>query len=318
MTTLTTSHNPKSTPKVDDKELAGDILTWDIPSKIVKVSLLRDAATAAGLDADMIQDLQHKSAFTRATNRMVKGLDKIVERVSRDGTLVRHQFTYESKTDAMINHVFEAVVELDVKTGTVTPVTLGQERLAIDIERYMAEEQTRRNSGDITRMVKKLCRDNADLWPINKNKGVAYFCPSEFHAFADKLERWMTDVTGDPCALSRFPIRVGTERGKQALSNVLRIGMDQLLSDLEKATQAFNMDPEEGSLTRKGTVAKKVSEVEAVVLKLEAYDSYLDSCRVDFRMRATEINRRFQRQLTTLTEAKEKKNGKSEPDASGK
>lgn len=314
MTTLITSHNP-SASKVDDKELAGDILTWDVPSKIVKVADVRKAATNAGLNADVIEDLAHKSAFTRAVNR-IKGDERIVERVDRDGDRVRHQFTYESTVGMMIKHVFEATVELDVKTGKVTTPTLGQERLAQQIEKYMAQEQDERNSSDITRLVKKLCKDNADLWPINPSKGVAYFCPSDFHEFADKLERWLTDVTGDPCALSRFPIRVGTERGKQALSNVLRIGMDNLLSELEEATGSFNMNPEEGSVTRKGTVERKIGEVETVVLKLEAYDNYLDKCRTEFRQRATEINRKFQRQLTTLTEAKEKKNGQqSEPEA---
>jgi hypothetical protein len=268
---------------------AGDILSWGVDGAEVSEAKVRDSLAAAGLPHKALKPLSPKVAFSR-TVKPLEDEGILVEKVSRKGKVILYQFTDEANDGNSIRHSEKCFVTLDVYSAATTSTDPG---IGAMVEAGMRLQLSRRTNQDITYLVQKLFKNNADLFPINRSKGVAYFMPYKHAEFADKVEKFLDEVGG---YLDRWPVPEGTRRGGKAITKAVRGGLDQLLDDLEYAVKLFDED------TRRGTVNRKTTDYEVAKAKIEAYGQFLAGSQSELLLRAEKIKEKLRKKLEELTE----------------
>jgi hypothetical protein len=286
--------------QITNKDLSGDIVTWSMATAEVPVLEVRSALLssfpACSEEREACKPLSHESAFSRAIAPLKKE-GRLVEKVKKEGSRVLHQFTLEQNTGSAIHHQRETFVTLDTETGLVD----GADKDIIDrVQDGMAQAQLVRKRQDITGLVQKFFRENADLLSINQQLGVAYFVPARFFPYADKVENFLKLVGGH---LGRFPVPSGTERGDRSVSKAVGDGLDYLIDELDKTVSSVESAEDEGRTIRSDTLKSRLKEFELIQYKIESYHVYLGDTQRELLEKANKIGQRLQAQLTKGQEA---------------
>ncbi len=164
--------------------LLGEIVTWDIASTEVAYAEVQESLKAAGLDEAVAADMSIKSAFGRAAKHLKD--QRSIDKLEYKGGIARFQLTKKAIKDLRLEFDYEATIELDCDSGSVTCTESPE--LAKEAELLLSHARQTRNAADITRMVQRLFTSHADLYPINPKKGVAYFVPDAHREFTAKVE----------------------------------------------------------------------------------------------------------------------------------
>lgn len=241
-------------------DLLGEIITWDIPGTEVSASLMRSAIQAAGLgDPDkVVSEMKTKSAFTRAMKSLKD--KRLIEKVKAKGGIIKFQLTQESNTGDRIEHVYEAILELDTTTGVVT--SQDDPKLAAQAATLVQHAMAHRNAGDINRVVQMLFARNGDLFPVNPKKGTAYFVAHQHLLFTDRVEVFMNAMGGQ---LIRFPVPSGTANGNASVAATIEHGVERMILELDETITGFD------DKTRGDTVERVQARVDQIKFKMQAY-----------------------------------------------
>lgn len=272
------------------KELLGEIVTWDVKASEVNIDVIRNALRDSGLPVDVAGDLNNRSAFSRATKHLKEDrtIDKVKE--AKDGSIT-FQLTRKSNNGNLIDFDYECQVELNVDTGEITC------KENKDIEhaaRELLEHALKvRSANDITRMVQKLHKDHADLFPINPARGVAYFTPASHAAFTAKIEKFLHLVGG---VLWRFPVPKGTEEGNRSVKEAVNSGLESLLKELNDSVAEWDGD------TRPKTMERAVDKFQAIAYKVDVYADYLASSQDALKAKLEEAKKSMMEKIMAAQE----------------
>jgi hypothetical protein len=241
-------------------DLLGEIVTWDIPGTEVEAKVMRAAIQAAGLGNpdELVSDLKTKSAFTRAMKSLKD--KRLIEKVKAKGGIIKFQLTQESNNGDRIEHVYEAILELDTTTGVVT--SQDDPKLAAQAATLVQHAMAHRNAGDINRVVQMLFAKNGDLFPINPKKGTAYYVPNQHLLFTDRVQVFMEKMGGQ---LIRFPVPSGTANGNASVAQTIEHGVERMILELDETIDGFD------DKTRHDTVERVQARVDQIKFKMQAY-----------------------------------------------
>jgi hypothetical protein len=271
--------------------LLGEIITWDIPGCEVPLAVMRQAIVDSGIVDDasiLVTEIDTTSAFSRATKVLKK--DGLIEKVKAKGGTVKYQLTAENNDGEKIDHQFDSILELDKVSGVVRSVE--NPKLASRASTLIAHALQHRNAGDINRLIQKLFRDNADLFPINPRKGTAYYVPIEHQDFTDKVEAFLEAMGGE---LHRWPIPSGTDNGNASVKATVANGMDRMVSELNAAADAWD------DTTRKDTVERAQQRLELIEFKAKAYAEYLAESGASLETQIADARKRLAEKLFAVT-----------------
>jgi hypothetical protein len=245
-------------------ELLGEIVTWDIRGGEVDYAGMQDAMTKAGLNPDAAHELTTRSAFSRACKDLKK--ERAIDKLHIDkGGIAKFQFTTKKKADdGTIEYDFECLVELDCDTGAIT---CQNDELAKQAQELLAYAMQMRTAQDISRLVQALFEKNADLYPINPRKGVAYFVPEHHREFTARIDQFLQGVNG---VLWRFPVPSGTAIGNASVRDAVESGLSVLLGELDEAVQSWD------DTTRTSTMEKAAEKYQAIAFKIECHKELLN------------------------------------------
>lgn len=250
-------------------DLHGEIITWDIRIPDVTVSDCQVALDAAKLSKHYATKLESSSAFTRASKHFKK--DRVIDKIGVDATgdTIVYQITSKNivdrpSGDKIMDHAYECKVLLDTRTNSV----LCPENLTLEAEMqgHMTTAVEARTSSDVSRIVQKLFKDNADLFPINPNKGVAYFVPDSFREFTAQVEVFLITLGG---TVSRFPVPKGTPHGNKSVMQAVSSGLEHLITELNEVVEEWD------NKTRDATISKGIKKWRIIEHKLATYEMYL-------------------------------------------
>lgn len=243
-------------------DLHGEIVTWDTEgAKPVDVSVVRGALASAGLSEDEAGDLQARSGFSRACKDLKEG--RLIRKVETNGRRITFQLTGEAVRQGKLDYQYECQIILDADSGQIEcPESAAVETLARQLFAAALEERTSR---DITAIVQRLFKKNAELYPINPRKGVAYFVPSAHFAFSDQVEAFLKSLGG---TLGRFPVPKGSH-GDASVQTALKKGFAERLAELQKAIDGWT------DTTRPGTMKKMEEKFVTEEFKISAYRDLL-------------------------------------------
>jgi len=249
------------TQTVNNTELHGEIVTWDTKSSDVPISKIRDALKAAGLP-DVAHDLNNRSAFMRATAALKenRSIDKVTQ--SNDGKIT-FQLTRKSNDGKQVNFSYETQVTLDSVTGDISS---GDSVIELEARKLFAHAMQVRTASDITRMVQKLFKENADLFPVNPSKGVAYFVPQRHAAFTKCVEQFLHDVGGN---VWRFPVPKGTDQGNRSVQEAVATGLRATLDELNHCVDEWD------DTTRQDTMKRGIEKWQTIKYKCDCYAEML-------------------------------------------
>jgi hypothetical protein len=264
----------------------GEIVTWKSPPH-VGFQQLRDAMTAAGMDADMAKELLPRYAFSRA----VKDLDesRIIKQAHEDSTHIWFQFTkeYLDKTSGMFSYNFEVMLKLNKATGDVD---CPDQNLRTTAYNLVLRQMGQRNSSDVTRIVQKLfdkMSQYGDLFPI-REQGGAYFVPAHYQHLVDQIDRLFVSIGGK---LTRWGIAPSEANNKSA-GETIRDAVDSLIEDYDKAIEAY--DPNQGTAEAQQKTVRRVVEIQGMVT---AYKDYLGNLRDGLETKLTDAASRLQAKI---------------------
>ena len=247
-------------PMTAGTQLLGEVISWTCAGVAVTHAALVAALKDAGLDANVARELAPRHAFTRACKKLSE--QRIIRQVGEDESVVRFQFTHESRAGDKFEYQLETMLTLDKRTGTVACdlpglATLAQEQLdrAIDA----------RTGSDVTRIIQKLFERDADLFAIRPQGGCC-FCPQRHGGFVDKVQHFLGRINGQ---LLRFPIQAATSEGDRSVKEAVAAGLAALIAEHRQAIETFGEDTRDDTLTR---AAEKIRKTQ---FKIAAYAEYL-------------------------------------------
>jgi hypothetical protein len=271
-------------------DLLGEIISWEIAGCEVHVDVMKQAIVASGISdypEYLVTDIETTSAFSRSTKVLKK--EGLVEKVKASGGVIRYQLTAESNDGEKIDHQFDSILDMDKSSGVVKSVE--NPKLANQASALVAHNLVHRNAADINRLIQKLFRDNADLFPVN-SKGVAYFAPIEHREFTDKVEAFLNGMGG---RLLRFPIPNGTNNGNASVKATVANGMDRMVLELNAAADAWD------DTTRKDTVERAQQRLELIEFKAKAYAEYLAESGASLETQIADARKRLAEKLFAVT-----------------
>jgi len=273
-------------------ELLGEVVTWDSRAAELDVQKIRDALTAAGLSDDVARDLNHRSAFSRATKHLKesRSIDKVKE--SKSGRIT-FQLTKKENTGDKIDFSYETQVTLDTKTGDIDS---DDPAIEAEARKLYAHAMQVRSASDITRMTQKLFKDNADLFPINPTKGVAYFIPESHRPFTAQVQLFLSAVGG---TLWRFPVPKGTGEGNRSVQEAVSTGLQAVLVELNEAVDNWD------DTTREDTMKRGLEKFKTLQHKAESYAEYLQSEQASLLGKIDEAKQKLVERATSIRPEKE-------------
>jgi hypothetical protein len=299
------------TPELDPSVvLWGEIVTWDMNAFEIPLSTVLAGMTAAGLPLDdKALRMQARTAFGRAVRDLREG--RTIDRVATDKQtgIITFQFTRKGLDAAGLHLAFdyEALCTLDKNTGQINcPDSPAIEAHARTMFQHALDHRT---TSDVTRLVQRLFAKNADLYPINRKKGVAYFVPEAYRDFSAKVDDFLHGVGG---WLDRFPVPRGTEHGNRAVARTLEDGLNACIAELQEAVDGWDDSTRESTFDRaieRWQLAKHKTEslAEALGDRQAALLAHLDAQKTRLAARVAE--------LTALKEAT--KDAKTHHDGNG-
>lgn len=248
-------------------ELLGEVVTWDISFPEIGVNVVRDALKHAGLP-DIAKDLNNRSAFSRATKHLKenRSIDKV--KASRDGKLtfqLTKKSTVKRGSDDVIEFNYESQITIDTETGDIQS---DDKLIESEARRLFTHALDVRTASDVTRMVQKLFKDHADLFPVNPTKGVAYFVPETFREFTTKVDTFLSRLNGQ---LWRFPVPKGTPQGNKSVQQAVQAGLQSVLDEINECVEGWD------DTTRKDTMTRGIKRWKSLEHKARAYGDYLQN-----------------------------------------
>lgn len=262
MTDTSTTVEAATTKAIPTADLAGHVVLWQFPSNEISYSEVREALIFADLDPDLAKELRPAAAFSRAA----KGLkeERRIDKVRQVKGVIKFQLTGVVKGEHIDFHR-QTDIELDSETGVIHCPDDEIQQKARDL--FKAAIVTR-TSNDCTKMVQLLFRDNADLFPVIPEKGVAYFVPIEHAKFLEKVQQFATACGG---SLYPFPVPKGTAVGDRSVKQTIASGLQAMVDELNQTVSDWD------HTTRSSTESKAVKRWEAITYRTEAYAAYLES-----------------------------------------
>jgi hypothetical protein len=245
-------------------KLLGEVVTWECRAGAIPYAAIKSSLQQAGLDGTVARQMVPRNAFRRAARQLSR--DRIIKVLRETAGEVTFQFTQEH-LDANAGHYaysHETDLTLDKDTGTVS-CPLGS--LRQDAQTLVDHHVAHRRPGDVTGIIQRLFRRNADLFAI-RDKGSVYFVPARHAEFTARVEAFLAGVGG---LLSRFPVPAGTPTGDRAVKKAVGEGMAELVRDHAEAIAQLRLDQSDGTFER---AAKRIKETR---FKLEAYAAYLEA-----------------------------------------
>jgi hypothetical protein len=244
-------------------ELLGQIVTWDTKGGDIPIAKIRAALLTADLP-DVAGDLNNRSAFSRATKHLKenRSIDKVKD--TKDGKVI-FQLTRKDVIDDKVSFLYETQVTLDTTNGDII---CDDSFIESEARRMFAHAMEVRSASDITRMVQALFKNNADLFPINPSKGVAYFVPACHSEFTAKVSQFLSEVGG---CVWQFPVPKGTPEGNKSVKEAVASGLRAILDELNGCVDEWD------DTTRQSTMTRGVKKWQEIKHKAECYAEYLAS-----------------------------------------
>jgi hypothetical protein len=173
------------------------------------------------------------------------------------------QLTKKESAGDHIDFSYETTIKFDPVTGSFD---CADTEIAGETTAAYIHHRGRRTASDITRMVQRMFKNHAELYPINPRKGVAYFVPAKHADFTKKVEAFLKDVGG---SLPRFPIPTGTTEGNANVASAISGGLSELIDELNAKVLEFNES------TRGKTKESALQRIQEIQYKITAYDEFL-------------------------------------------
>jgi len=245
--------------------LLGEIVTWSIGNNGSRIDHTKITSALTTIFDEktakrVAKDFAPKSAFVRACRKMSK--EKVINILDQNASSVIFQFNRIERNAEQIDYGYEAKLTLDKHTGHIdcTDTALAERATGL-----LAHEMANRNAMDITTMVQKLMRENADLFSV-RDQGGCYFVPQMHCDYVDKVEGFVKQIGG---RMNRLPIADFTQRGKLAVKEIINLGLDDMVADHVKAVDKFDEDTRVSTMKRRAEIIKKTE------FKLECYAEFL-------------------------------------------
>lgn len=257
-------------------ELLGEIVSWEMNGQVLALNQIQEALRDSGLDPNEANELTNRQAFGRAC-RELKANRSIDKLQIGTGPIAKFQLTKKETTvTGTIDFDYEAIIELNCDTGAIScPESSELEKQATELLAFAAQT---RNSQDVTRIVQRLFRRNADLFPIN-SKGVAYFAPEAHREFTGKVDDFLQKLGGK---LQRFPVPRGTEQGNASVKDAVQGGLAAMVDELNEVVSHWD------ETTRKATMEKAFERYDRVAVKIDAYATYLECAQDNLKAKLAE------------------------------
>ena len=254
---------PPEVETITTADLLGHVVAWQFPSNQIAYSDVRKALESAGLNPEYAKELRPAAAFSRAA----KGLkeQRRIDKVKSEKGITRFQLTHVKNDGEQIDFTRETEVKLESETGIITCPNAAIEQQARDLFR---DAMATRTNNDCTRLVQELFKQNADLFPLVPEKGVAYFVPVAHSAFLAKVRNFAEACGG---SFYPFPVPKGTAIGNASVRDTVASGLANMISELNAAVSDWD------DTTRASTTDKAIKRWEQITYKTEAYAVYLET-----------------------------------------
>jgi hypothetical protein len=274
------------------RDLYGEIVFWSCVNMTVRFAQVERSLDAAGLDTKVLRGMLPRNAFARACHELEE--NRIIRKLAEDPNTLVFQFTKEVREEDGFRYDPEAKLELDKKTGTVT--CAANKALAAQAQKLVDEAMDNRTGSDITALVQRLFRKNADLFPARESGGV-YFVPVEHADFVAKVEAFFKEIGGK---LERWPIAKGDARSDVSVKDAVTNGLRAMIEEQQAAVEAF--DPTEVTKRSTNHAAEKLKRIRT---KITAYAEYLADEKARLEAELAKAGAELKRKIAAMADAGE-------------
>ena len=264
------------TPPTEAK-LLGWIVAWSSRGINLTRADLAAALQTAGFDPKLARALLPRHAWSRACHEL--NANRIIRLLNETDDDLTFQFTAEHRAERF-EYREEAEVKVDKTSGRVSCDNVV---IREDTQRLLDTAIDRRTGSDVTALIQRLFKAQADLFPIKQEGGV-YFVPKRFEEFVNTVRVFAASVNIE---YHMFPIAEGTPIGGASVQAVIADGLTALIEEYDKAVDGFSVE------TRKSTVSRAVDKVAQLQLKIDSYAGYLEDQRAELLTKVQESKRKL-------------------------
>ena len=248
-------------------ELLGEVVCWSMGSTEVGFDRLVEALKESGLNEKDAPELNRKSAFSRAAKHLKN--ERVIDKVSATSEIIEFQLTAKRVTEGSVEYEEECKLLLDLNCDDIdTCITCAKRpELATEATMHIKQALATRTTSDVTRIVQRLFKNNADLFALDPQKGVAYFVPESHREFTEKVDDFLKRLGGKLC---RMPVPKGTEEGNRSVKDAVDTGLSDMLVEISDTMAHWDL-----SDITKRSFNHAEKRLDTLMFKAESYAQYL-------------------------------------------
>lgn len=269
---------------------AGTIVSWVPPKQDTRLVDLWNAMKSSGIDEEIAKECSPRVAFNRAIKEMSES--RIIRRINDgDSETIRFQFTKEYLQSGELKYEKETVVELDPENGVVSCIDPSIQARA---QNLLDGHREVKDPSDITRIIQKVFeKSGGDLIPV-RQQGGCYFVPFTHTGLLEKVGRLLDLIQGKLC---QWEVTAQSDSTSQTVADSVSTHLFALLDELDHKCESIN------EKTNEKVLARRLEELVAIRVKLEAYNSLLGDFNVVIASALDESQKRICERATAQSAA---------------
>ena len=219
-------------------ECLGYILYWSLRNVDITMEQFASYLQEVGFDKKYAKPHNYRSTMIRSLRNLEE--QRIIRLLTEDNNTLSYQFTAETK----VEHDKEAELQYDMETIVVIDkieyrrtqnfeqsLIKGKPEIKEKLIELFEKEKTRYHSGDVSRYIQRIFRDQADIISL-REQGNVYFVPAAYENVITKAFNLLQKI-GGANTLTSLPIP-NVEACKATVKASFLVDVDTDVSSMEK------------------------------------------------------------------------------------
>lgn len=175
------------TESAKDYPVIGHMVWWSLRKVVLHQQTFAEHLRTCGFSDSFARTHNYRTAFIRALREMERG--RVIRKIDETESLIRYQFTAESKTDtgadSELAYTKETIIVINKfiyheNQDFSAAIVMGDPDIKTRVVDLFNQAITEYNSGDLSRYIQRIFETQADLVSL-RDQGSLYFVPIGFH-----------------------------------------------------------------------------------------------------------------------------------------
>jgi hypothetical protein len=215
-------------------DIMGYVAWWTVKNVSIVREQLIQVLKGCGIDEKFARSHNYRAAFIRSLRELEA--NRIIRPVEENSGAMVYQFTAENQVEGndevKLEYSPETLVTIDKgiyrKTQDISQAITGREDIKEKLVALFEEKKDKYHSSDITRLIKRIFAERADIVSLRETGGV-YYIPTEFESVLHAVSQFVNNIGSSSFEFFPLPdVEACRNAVAYAVDNEMRVDLEKM------------------------------------------------------------------------------------------